>query len=503
MFDYLDKFNNLNSDLKNVVSSKSAVNLIDSLEKEYNVDLASLIMRIMIKELSVDSLPLILFTEFNLSQDKSEALAQRLKSELFSELSSYLNFSIEEIVDEKSNLITESEDKQDSHTKLVDNIQEGVAEDDKNQEEFSSLNEIESLEPEESSLLEESLSSAPEAEDLKNNYNKKLSFIALKVLEILKFKFEDKEIEKKFLSALDKYIRGIKDKFSSRDLFSKNIESGGFGLNDKMIDNIFMIIEEIKKKEHQIAKDNLKLEGDILGKIEKLSHGKIFSETDQVLLTPDDFSHKIAPLKPGLISHNMPMVIEQSDDLSNQEENQGSSLPEKLSTENQVLNNSNEEINEEMKEKIDSDFSEMLNEIQEEIILNPKPEIKNQSLSDDSGKIKMTDIKRVKITGPVDELKYMDLVNFRRLSEKPEEAFSRISQKLGVLEDIDYSKKLEGIKAWRQSPVNRLYLKIFSQASEEGITIEESIEKFKSSGKDYLKKEEIDALINFNKSLIF
>ncbi len=469
MFDYLDKFNDLSPELKSVVSSAGAVTIIDSLEKEYNIDLASLIMRVMIKEFSINSLPLILFSEFKLSQDKAESLAKTLKKDIFSDLSSYLDFLPEEDLVNDINNLPEKEEAI-------------IKEDDIN---------------------EEKLSPAPESEKLKDEHNKKISIVALKILEILKFKFENNEIEKKFLLILDKYIRGVKDKFATREILLKDLLSGGFGISEKMVDNIFMISEEIKNKEYKKAKDDLKVENNILGKIEKLSHGKIFSETNQILLAPEDFSHKIAPLKPEIIDHNVPMVVAPNslDSIPEVVENKkvDDYKKEELFKKDQEIEKNNLKV----KAELDSDFAEILNEIQEEDILNPRLEIKNKLSNDNNGKIKMTDVKRVKITGPVDELKYMDLVNFRRLSENPEESFSKLSQKLQVLEEIDYAKMLEGIKAWRQSPINRLYLKIFSQASEDGITIDESIEKLKQSGKDYLKKEEIDALVNFNKSLIF
>lgn len=143
-----------------------------------------------------------------------------------------------------------------------------------------------------------------------------------------------------------------------------------------------------------------------------------------------------------------------------------------------------------------------------EIYPTPKSEIvipkKNSNISfDRNGKVQMADVKRIKITGPIDELRYMNLINFRRLSTDPTEVFKKIAQKLKVLEEIDYSKMLEGIKAWRQSPVNKLYLKMFFKASNEAISLSQVIEKLKLAEEDYLSKEEIEALINFNKGLVF
>ena len=57
MFDYLDKFNNLSSELKSAVSSPEVVRQIDELEKKYQIDLAAFIMRIMIKEINTNNLP--------------------------------------------------------------------------------------------------------------------------------------------------------------------------------------------------------------------------------------------------------------------------------------------------------------------------------------------------------------------------------------------------------------------------------------------------------------
>ncbi len=115
----------------------------------------------------------------------------------------------------------------------------------------------------------------------------------------------------------------------------------------------------------------------------------------------------------------------------------------------------------------------------------------------------MSDIKTIKVTGPIDELKFMDLVNFRRLSVNPKEIFVKIKQKLEILKNIDYGKMLEGVKAWRQSPVNKLYLKMFFKASDEGKSIIEVIEELKDSNQDYLTYEEIEALIEFNRNLLF
>ena len=64
MFDYLNKFNSLSDDIKKAVDSDEAVKVIEEIEKKYKVDLASLIMRVTIKEINIESLPLVFLLRF-------------------------------------------------------------------------------------------------------------------------------------------------------------------------------------------------------------------------------------------------------------------------------------------------------------------------------------------------------------------------------------------------------------------------------------------------------
>ena len=60
----------------------------------------------------------------------------------------------------------------------------------------------------------------------------------------------------------------------------------------------------------------------------------------------------------------------------------------------------------------------------------------------------------------VDELRYMDLIGFRRLCKTPEDIVSKVKEKINLLEEENYAKRLDGIKAWRQNSVNKIYLEI-------------------------------------------
>jgi hypothetical protein len=394
MFDYFHKFDKLKPELKRIVSSPEAVKIIEGIEKDFNVDLASLVMRVMVKEVSIESLPLRIFTEFSLEQKKSEELAEKLKEKVFYSASDYLGFSLNKPQEKK-------EESKKSFGPLVLEIYEKIG---------------------------------------------------------VKFSQEKKIV---FFSLIDKYIRGLKSRFSVRSVLTEDIDAGGLGLSDKLVDDIFEIVQKSQDQVRERVKKELPVKKEVLNKIEKLSHGKKLLETEKKV-------YELAPLHPVLLEKESPKRIEK---------------PESKERIKKI-----EEKKEEIKKKEE-----------------PRPMItkKKTSFSNNGAKVKMDDVKRVKITGPIDELRYMDLTNLRRLSDDPVKAFEKISQKLKVLEDIDYTKMLEGINAWRQSPVYKMYLNIFFKASNEGLKVKELIERLKSSDKKYLNQEEIDALIDFNKRLNF
>lgn len=416
MFDYLNKFNSLNSNLKLIVTSPQALEIIEKLEKEFNVNLASLIMKIMIKEVDVKQLPIFISAEFNLDPDRSKLLANKIIKNVLYPAADYLSLDL----------------------------------------------------PKENPMLDE---------------------IILK----LKLKFKNDNHRSRFLSILNKYIIGAKDRHAVREMLISEFKKEELDLTDKTIDDIFSAVENIKIKEYSEVKKNLKVEDDVLRKIEKLGHGQISPKPQPKLLEDKEPILELAPVKENFELDILPIIDKEvkKDILS----------PENLTNLLDNLKNINTKKEEVIPEKPVIEKKVIEPKIQPKEIPVVKP-IVNLPLTN-NGKIKMSDIKTIKVTGPIDELKFMDLVNFRRLSVNPKEIFVKIKQKLEILKNIDYGKMLEGVKAWRQSPVNKLYLKMFFKASDEGKSIIEVIEELKDSNQDYLTYEEIEALIEFNRNLLF
>lgn len=509
MFDYLSKFNNLDSQIKLSVSNPNAVRIIEELESKYKVDLAVLIMKVMVKEVEIGMLPLTIFSEFKLNQEKSEKLAEDLKENIFSEVADYLGFiskpKKKKIIAKESNI--KNKKIQEAPT-MLEKVVEPILLDQT---------------PEKKLLKKVDSSKSPAREE----YGQRINLVVEELIKILNLKFKSNDKKDRFISLLNKYLRGIKDRFSIRQILTANLESDGFSFSDRSVDSIFLTIQNIWDKEKNKAKREIKVDSEVLNKIDRLSHGKTSSIITKEVLSTENPVYKLPavlakektslPLTPqqrAILRGDDAIISEQikKDELLFSEIDHPKAIREEK--ERFIREEGRKAELEEDKKVLEKNIEKKEDEvkkIEKEVLLAkpmswPKPAIENKMNSlpvEESGKIKMTDIKRVRITSPVDELRYLDLINFRRLSANPNEAFNKIGQKLKVLEDIDYSKMLEGIKAWRQSPINKLYLKMFFKASEEGADIDKVIENLKNSGQDYLSRSEIEALIKFNKVLVF
>lgn len=119
-------------------------------------------------------------------------------------------------------------------------------------------------------------------------------------------------------------------------------------------------------------------------------------------------------------------------------------------------------------------------------------------------RVKIEDVKYVpRVMSPLDELHYLDLTNFRRLDLDPLKSAAKIKSKIDLLAEEDYGKRLEGIKFWRLSPVNKLYLAIGHLSISENKPVDVIIEERKIAGSDYLTANEFKAVMDLNKNLRF
>lgn len=106
-----------------------------------------------------------------------------------------------------------------------------------------------------------------------------------------------------------------------------------------------------------------------------------------------------------------------------------------------------------------------------------------------------------KLVGPIEELSGMTLIDFRRLGNNPQQMISEIKEKINLLAEDSYGKKLEGVDAWHQSEVNRFYRLLGQASMMEGKSVETIISERLAAGKPTLSLEEFNAVMELNKEL--
>lgn len=113
---------------------------------------------------------------------------------------------------------------------------------------------------------------------------------------------------------------------------------------------------------------------------------------------------------------------------------------------------------------------------------------------------KVQDVVRApRLVGPVDELRSLGLMEFRRVSKDAKQAAARIKDIVLLLEEQSFGKRVEGITAFRSSALMRAYSEVTNKAIVKGKTIEEIL----AMDPKGLRKDEYDALLTLNDELRF
>ena len=113
------------------------------------------------------------------------------------------------------------------------------------------------------------------------------------------------------------------------------------------------------------------------------------------------------------------------------------------------------------------------------------------------------DVKFVKrLSGPIDELSALSLVDFRRMAKTVDQAIERVSDLVHLVEEQGYEKHVEAVRAWQSSPLYQQYLVIARGAMQEGKPLEEMRSTLEKTT-ETLTKEELAAILKLNNALRF
>lgn len=105
--------------------------------------------------------------------------------------------------------------------------------------------------------------------------------------------------------------------------------------------------------------------------------------------------------------------------------------------------------------------------------------------------------------GLIGELGSLSIAEFRRLAKSPEDAVKKISQKIEILGQESFEKRLEGIRAYQASPFQASYVALVAESFRQARQVAELAEEKRAAGGDALSPDEIAAIVSFNSTLHF
>lgn len=108
-----------------------------------------------------------------------------------------------------------------------------------------------------------------------------------------------------------------------------------------------------------------------------------------------------------------------------------------------------------------------------------------------------------RLTGPVDELRSLTLTEFRRLSRDAQSATTKVIDKVDLLGEQGYDQRVAGVRAWRESPLNRWYTSCVREALSRGVGVPLLLEEKRKAGEEVPTEAEVAAILTLNGQLRF
>ncbi|MEI6378500.1 MAG: hypothetical protein WCO55_02485 [Candidatus Falkowbacteria bacterium] len=504
MFKYLEDYNLLPQVLRDRLSQPSVVSAIQNLEFKYHLQLASLIMRIMTKEINIADLIPTLISEMKLAPDRARELAADLKHTIFFSVSDYV------YGDKPAAAYTETPKVTDS----------AVPEAGRNN--FISI--------------PKSIASAVLVPEPSGDADEKANEI-LKASGIL---FGSRELNERLRKIVATGLKGIRNNTELKETLTKPIEAGGLDFDADLADKLLAMIDQPKPSiakpfdlgqamqsagvERDVAYDFNQLAKTggrsiepelpagplpaIEGELEAIfpMHAKAIptaannSNPNKTLASTGAAK---APRSSVDIAWPKTLAKEVGPAHIKASDNFGAKLIDSLSGLPKVdLAAATPPLAAPSVVHTAYDLSQAADPANR---INPfmagAPTSANLPKSD-SGKVAMNDVKgRPRIFSPIDELSFMTIKNFRQLSKDPQVSIDLIMRKVQAIVQDDFQKKIEAINAWKQSPVNRMYVRVLKDALDSGSSAGKALVKFKKDDPDFLTDAEFEAIIKLNQEL--
>ncbi|MBI4435465.1 hypothetical protein HY630_02240 [Candidatus Uhrbacteria bacterium] len=290
--------------------------------------------------------------------------------------------------------------------------------------------------------------------------------IVKEICENSVFKFEDAQLQERCAKLIESRVRDVRTPEQTRAQLEKAVENGGLGVTGRRLSDMLAMIEgrvaafqgnlSQEERRKRIEKRAGVPDKETLAKKEESLLTKRYAE-----LTGKVPNEHVAPAAPN-VSRTSVAISAQHEQLSREGKIDSAKVKAAVVGAQQVV--------------------------------APRPRMTPRMQE-------VTFEKR--LSGPIDELRSLSLTDFRRLSKDPIQASTKVKDKVDLLEEQGYEKKVEAIQAWRGSPLNQMYVEITREAVLTGVPVVEILGKKRTAGEETLTDEELKAVMKLNADLRF
>lgn len=275
------------------------------------------------------------------------------------------------------------------------------------------------------------------------------------IVEKSKLELFDQEQVKRFKNIIRSRLKGARDQIQTKQMLIGPDSFGGLGVSPETADRILAIISQ----------ESEKLNGRLRDEVSSEPFSDLHSEIKQILTQPSSLAPEPKEIeRPKMVFKPVVDAPLKPEEIK---------LPEIKPV-----------------------------EIKKEPSITEPPQVSRPIMNTNYSKPRIEDVKfRPKLTGPVEEIRTMTLADFRRLAPTAEGIIDKIMEKIDLLEEESFSKRIEGIKAWKESEVNRIYLELGEESMENKKPIAEIIKERQQLNQPTLTEEEVENIIELNQKL--
>lgn len=311
--------------------------------------------------------------------------------------------------------------------------------------------------------------------------------------------FSDANLSKRFRTIVSARLRDVRDAAETKDILMRDVKIGGLGLKEEDASRILILLDQnfqkftLKWKEEEAKKieewKTRRLEASRQAEKERREREQFKIEEKYRQLVGEAAEKEIKPRKPVSAAKPSPMPPPKP-------KIETSKIEAKPPQITPVISQGKESRPRISPIKPEESKPPTLRvEEREEI----KPAVPPPVI-----RPKVVDVRfKPRLLSPVEELQEMSLQDFRRLSPDARQTALKIRAKIDLLEEESFAKKMEGIKAWKQSSPAKLFFEISTAAVSSGKPIEAVIKEKEGRKEPALTIDEFYAIMELMKNLRF